>query len=139
MQHRHIGSTQRKHLATAVARRRRVADRFVIERSPQPSERAKAKAAAAATYLSQVELDKLNGLENGAVCRAHYRKLMAKAKPAAPQQTRKKLPREADTYRGVRGNSERGPQRSLILKAERIANAETRAQADRRRALAASA
>ncbi len=47
--------------------------------------------------------------------------------------------RPADSYRGAARNAERGPRRSLALKAERVALGETRAQADRRRWQAAQA
>ncbi len=41
--------------------------------------------------------------------------------------------RPADSYRGAARNAERGPRRSLALRAVRRARGETRSQADRRR------
>jgi len=100
------------------------------------SQRSERKKLLYQSYLDQVELDKVNGLENGKVCREHYKKLCAKERKPEKRQKRRGPPREADTYRGKRYNDERGPRRSLILKAERLSSGETRSQADRRRAAA---
>ena len=134
---RHIGAAQRKHLAKSVERRRKHAKSNLLMRTPTTSSpRSVAKAAAHETYIDQVALDKLQGLESGKICHNAYRR-PGKWKPET-RQKRKNRPRAADTYRGKRTNDERGPRQSLILKAERLRNGETRSEADRRRQQAAA-
>lgn len=136
MKHRHIGAAQRNHIAKTVARRRKHRVASILGRQPAKSPRMLARAAAHETYADRVALDKLQGLETGKICREHYKKLCAKERKPEKRQKRRGPPREADTYRGKRYNDERGPRRSLILKAERLSSGETRSQADRRRAAA---
>lgn len=98
--------------------------------------RSRAKSVARTEYLEQIELDKLNGLENGKVCRESYRRLCQKpnlAANASRRSKRYKPMRTADTYRGAARNAERGPRNSLVLKALRKASGETRTDMDRRR------
>lgn len=99
------------------------------------STRSEAKKARHERYLDQVALDKLQGLETGKICRLHYAKLCARERKPEPKAKRKGKPRAAETYRAAKRIAERGPRRSLILKAERLASGETRSEMDRRREL----
>ena len=129
-----IGSAQRKGLAVKVARRRK--NRAATTYSARQSPRMIAKAAAHETYIDQIALDKLNGLESGEACRIQYKKLCAKPKKPEPRQKRRGEPREADTYRGAKRKAQRGTRMALVLKAARLLRGETRSEADRKRASA---
>lgn len=115
--------TQRNHLARTAARRERLRKRWAIERLPTASpERAKLRE----TLRDLYEL----GLENTPSKAGFPEKPKGRAKKAG---SRRRKPERTDaTYRGARVNSHRST-RAQVLKAERIANGETRSQADRRR------
>jgi hypothetical protein len=135
-----IAAAQRNHLARTAARRQKQRQtRYFSRAVGPPSDRSKIKAKTQAAYRDQVELDKLNGLENGYLCRTVYKKACAKARPEVKRQKRKQAVRAAGNYRGKRRIAERGPRKSLLLRAERRASGETRSQADRRRKMAMEA
>lgn len=132
---RNIGSVQRSRLDRTVKRRAKQRLFTASERYPRQSERTEHKVAMRDKYMDQVALDKLQGLETGHICRAHYKKL--KPRQAPQYQPRKELMRTADSYRGARLNAVRGPRKSLVLRDLRQSTGETRSQMDRRRMLEA--
>lgn len=91
-------------------------------------------------YLDQVALDKLNGLEEGKICRKVYREKQHKtaarweiekareAEEAAKRAQRGSVARSKDTYRSVRRKVARGVSRARLAKAERIMLGQTRAE-----------
>lgn len=107
-----------KHTKTAQRRERNrlkaYAARMASEYSADGMQK---KRAAYQRYLDQIELDKLNGLESSEVRRAYYAKLPRRPRPAS--QRSRKTRRTADTYRAQRRIAERGPKKSLLLRAER--------------------
>lgn len=113
--------TNRRHLAKIVGRKEILRQRTAIQRAPIAStDRAKKREACRDLYELGVEYNP---------SRAGFPE-KPKGRMAEPERRRQPDRRKADTYRAARlnvvGNAAR-------MKAERIANGETRSQADRRR------
>jgi hypothetical protein len=112
-------------------RRKLHAEHTAYLTGPGRSDRSRFKERMRETYVDQVTLDKLNGLELGHFARAAYRE--TRRTPDPPQAKHRGKPRPREAYRWARKKEERGPRMSLVLKRLRIEHGLSRSEADRLR------
>lgn len=80
---RHVGAAKHRHLARISMRRHKRGKAIYTERYPKSSLRTANKAKLYELMLDQITADKLLGLEDGKICRRHYREQRRKARKAA--------------------------------------------------------